>query len=151
MATLEDGVGIDVDHFDRGQGHGLSERPQLREHLLAEMAVAPVHDGENGALFQCGGGEWANGPPGSGPSTAGAGAGAESDAFSALTESAMNRTVSGGTSPTAVTLWPSTTVEKAYEEPTRADSVTGAWPDDVDSTCFSTNTDTDASPSLKTR
>ena len=30
----------------------------------------------------------------------------------------MKRTVSGGTSPTAVTWWPSTTVEKVDEEPT---------------------------------
>ena len=35
----------------------------------------------------------------------------------------MNRTVSGGTSPTAVILWPSITVEKADEEPTAAELV----------------------------
>ncbi len=46
-----------------------------------------------------------------------------SDVFCAFTESAMKRTVCGGTSPTAVTLWPSTTVEKADDEPTRADSI----------------------------
>ena len=36
----------------------------------------------------------------------------------------MKRTVSGGPSPTAVTLWPSTTVEKAEEEPTVEDWAT---------------------------
>src|SRR5580693_7890361 len=65
----------------------------------------------------------------------------------------MKRTVAGGTSPTAVTLWPSITVENAEEEPTRADSSTcasssefvGCWG------LISTNTDTEAKPSVNTR
>src|ERR1700722_20497130 len=67
----------------------------------------------------------------------------------------MNCTVSGGTSPTAVILWPSTTVEKAELEPTVAASATGvsalvlggcaavSW--------CSTNTETEATPSVNTR
>ena len=102
MAALEDRVAVHVDHFDRRQRHRPPESLQLSEHLLAEVAVAPMDYGEDGDVFQCGGGEWANGPPGSGSSEGGGGA--ESDDFSALTESAMKRTVAGGTSPTAVTL-----------------------------------------------
>ena len=61
----------------------------------------------------------------------------------------MKRTVAGGTSPTAVILWPSTTVEKADEDPTVADSGTGGGPDGAG--CRSTNTDTEAKPSVNTR
>src|ERR1700743_2029968 len=64
----------------------------------------------------------------------------------------MKRTVAGGTSPTAVTLWPSMTVEKADEEPTRADSSAGGSSGEVLRWDFSsTNTDTEASPSVNTR
>src|SRR5690349_14437292 len=70
----------------------------------------------------------------------------------ACTELAMKRTVAGGTSPTAVTLCPSITVEKADDEPTRADSSTcsspWAW---VVVMVSSTNTETDARPSVNTR
>lgn len=102
MAPFEDWITVHIHHFDRGQRHRPPELPQLREHLLAEVAVAPMDHGENGRLFQRGGGECANGPPGSGAREGGGGT--ESVAFSALTESAMKRTVCGGTSPTAVTL-----------------------------------------------
>jgi hypothetical protein len=98
--SLEDGIGIHIDCFDRRQRHFPAESPQLLEHLLAEVALAPVNYGENGGCFQCGGGAWANGPPGSGAIAAGAGGGSDVS----LTESAMKRTVCGGTSPTAVTL-----------------------------------------------
>src|SRR5215470_17971117 len=61
----------------------------------------------------------------------------------------MKRTVAGGTSPTAVILWPSTTVENAEEEPTVADSGTAVAPEGAGRR--STNTDTDAKPSVNTR
>lgn len=51
VAALEDGIRIHVEHFDRRQRHGAPERLQLREHLLAEMAVAPVNYGENSGPF----------------------------------------------------------------------------------------------------
>ena len=67
-----------------------------------------------------------------------------------FTESAKKRTVAGGTSPTAVTLCPSTTVENAEDVPTVADSSSFAgcaplveW--------ASTNTETEAIPSVNTR
>src|SRR3954471_3316533 len=64
----------------------------------------------------------------------------------AFTCFAMNSVVFGGTSPTAVTWWPSTTVEKAEDDPTRAGPSAGA-------PAFrgSTNTETDATPSVNTR
>src|SRR5471032_3131871 len=62
----------------------------------------------------------------------------------------MNCTVAGGTSPTAVTLWPSTTVEKAELEPTVVVSPTPGGV--VVTPCWtSTNTETEATPSLNTR
>src|SRR5579862_9673258 len=68
----------------------------------------------------------------------------------------MKRTVAGGTSPTAVTLWPSMTVEKAEEEPTVADSSTWASSSEASFdlgfwALTSTNTDTEARPSVNTR
>ncbi len=77
-----------------------------------------------------------------------------------LTEWAMNSTVCAGTSPTAVTWWPCTTVEKAYPEPTRTRPCMGgsagtasvaASAPGAASRCASTNTDTVASPSEYTR
>ena len=59
----------------------------------------------------------------------------------------MNSTVFGGTSPTAVIWWSSTTVENAEEEPTRAGPSAGL----VSGLRGSTNTDTEAMPSVKTR
>ena len=73
----------------------------------------------------------------------------------ALTEWAMNSTVWAGTSPTAVTWWPCTTVEKAYPEPTRASPCIGGWAGSAGLLSepayraggASTNTDTVANPS----
>src|SRR5688572_13880947 len=59
----------------------------------------------------------------------------------------MNFTVFGGTSPTAVTWWSSTTVENAEDEPTRAGPSAGL----ALRMRGSTNTDTDATPSVNTR
>src|SRR6202050_2263373 len=60
----------------------------------------------------------------------------------------MNCTVSGGTSPTAVILWPSITVENAEEEPAAAECGTAGW--SACPGCTSTNTDTEANPSVNT-
>src|SRR3954468_23084775 len=57
----------------------------------------------------------------------------------------MNWTVLGGTSPTAVTWWPSTTVENVEEDPTRA------APCGESGLRGSTKTETDATPSVNTR
>ena len=96
-------VRIDVDYLEGRQRQRTAERGEVREHLITQLTVAPMHDRE---------------PPGEHAQRPGAVA---SCAFSWL---AMKRTVAGGTSPTAVILWPSTTVEKADEEPTVADSGT---------------------------
>src|SRR5882757_10083981 len=70
-------------------------------------------------------------------------------------EVAIDRTVSGGTSPTAVTFLPPMNVEYTEDEPTRVDSSVTSWPSGVCCVAvlvsISTKTDTDASPSLKTR
>src|ERR1700722_9284278 len=63
----------------------------------------------------------------------------------------MKRTVAGGPSPTAVTLWPSMTVENADDEPTRADSSSGGASGVMVTDFSSTNTETEARPSVKTR
>src|ERR1700677_1033937 len=51
VPALERGVPVHVHHFDRRQLHRLPERPQLRDHLLTEMAVAPMDYGENESPF----------------------------------------------------------------------------------------------------
>ena len=51
VAASEDRIGVDVHHFDRRQRHAPTERLQLREHLLAEVAVAPMDYGEDGRPF----------------------------------------------------------------------------------------------------
>ena len=68
-------------------------------------------------------------------------------------ELAMERTVSGGTSPTAVTFLPPMTVEYTDEDPRRADSSVTVCPSAVSLVfvCISTKTDTEANPSLNTR
>src|SRR5882757_2645351 len=70
-------------------------------------------------------------------------------------EVAIDRTVSGGTSPTAVTFLPPMNVEYTEDEPTRVDSSVTSWPSGVCCVAVlvstSTKTETDASPSLKTR
>src|ERR1700731_4519162 len=68
-------------------------------------------------------------------------------------ELAMERTVAGGTSPTAVTFLPPIVVEYTEDEPSRADSSVTVCPS---AACWvfvstSTKTDTEASPSLNTR
>src|SRR5882724_3557285 len=68
-------------------------------------------------------------------------------------ELAIERTVAGGTSPTAVTFLPSMTVEYTEDEPSRVDSSVTVCPS-VDSWVFvstSTKTATEAIPSLNTR
>ena len=68
-------------------------------------------------------------------------------------ELAIERTVAGGTSPTAVTFLPLITVEYTEDEPTREDS-SAASSSSGASLVFvsiSTKTDTEARPSLKTR
>src|SRR5882724_7786213 len=72
-------------------------------------------------------------------------------------ELAIERTVAGGTSPTAVTFLPPITVEYTEDEPTREDSsVTSSSPFGpsrvvVVFVSISTKTDTEARPSLNTR
>ena len=62
----------------------------------------------------------------------------------------MKRTVAGGTSPIAVTLCPSITVENAEEEPNRVAPEFGFFGTGVEG-FVSTNTETEASPSVNTR
>jgi len=108
-------IRIDVEHLERRQLERAPERRKLREHLLAEAAVVALHEGE---LHRAPGVRTRPRAQCSGTSAGGT----EGDALtgSAFTELAMNRTVSGGTSPTAVTGCPSTIVEKAEEVPTCA-------------------------------
>src|SRR6185312_3971721 len=51
VAAPKDGIGVHVYHLDGRHRQGLRERLQLREHLLAERAVAPVNYGENDQPF----------------------------------------------------------------------------------------------------
>jgi hypothetical protein len=51
VATLENGVPVHVHQFDRRQLHSPPERAQLRNHLLTEMAVAPMDYRENDPPF----------------------------------------------------------------------------------------------------
>ena len=108
VAAQKLGVSVHIEHLDRRQRQRAREAMQLYEHVLAELAVAPLHDAQAVECLrlirrgQCPGEPTASGG---------------SDLF---TDEAMKRTVAGGTSPTAVTLWPSMTVEKADAEPTLA-------------------------------
>jgi hypothetical protein len=104
MPTPQLGIPIHVDDVDGRQRDAPGKSGQLLQHFLAQLAVAPVHDRQTRPHLRTR--QW----------LADAGAGGPA----AFTCVAMNCTVSGGTSPTAVTLWPSTTVEKAEEEPTVA-------------------------------
>jgi hypothetical protein len=107
------GVRVDIQHVDGRQRQGLPERRQLSEHFIAQAAAVAMEQcktlGQGAAQRR--GGAWRESPP--------------PDAED-LTEFAMDRTVSGGTSPTTVTLAPSTMVENADEDPTRAMPVVGA-------------------------
>ena len=94
VAALQGRVGIHVHQRHGRQPHPAPEAPELPEHGLAQLALVPLHEGE-----ACGcthGWPWT-----------------AAGARVAFTWVAMNCTVSGGTSPTAVTRCPSTTVEKA--------------------------------------
>lgn len=104
VAALQLLIRVDVDNLDRRQRHAGTEDGELAEHLLTQCAVVTLHDGKTrgGHRRQRVGVPTATGPW-------------------ACTCVAMNCTVAGGTSPTAVILWPSTTVEKAELEPTVAD------------------------------
>lgn len=102
IAPGEIRIGINVHHFDRRQRQRLAKHLKLREHLVAELAALAVNEGETLAK----GGQEAtaqrrgacrDSPLAEGPLVGGLIA-------SDLTEFAMNLTVSGGTSPTAVTL-----------------------------------------------
>lgn len=108
-------ISVHVDDIDCGQCHRGPKRGKIGEHVFAQLALAPMHDGQarqaaagiKTRRCQCPGGATDN---------------AGSDL---VTDEAMNRTVAGGTSPTAVTLCPSITVENADEEPTLATPATG--------------------------
>jgi hypothetical protein len=106
-------VRIDIQHVDGWQRQRPPERFELHEHLIAEAAAFAMKQCETvgQSAAQRRGGAWRESPP----------VPAED-----LTEFAMERTVSGGTSPTTVTLAPSTMVENADEEPTLAAPVCGA-------------------------
>ena len=93
------GGGIDVDDGDRRQTLVAFQLGELVEHVLAEPAALAAQDHE-----ACRQAHWLRG--GEMPWVTGAGLAAV--AFTCL---AMNCTVFGGTSPTAVTWWPSTIVE----------------------------------------
>lgn len=112
-AALQVGIRIHITHVDGRQAHDAPEAGELFQHVLAELTVAPLHDGEPGTVIrrvsadgQC---------PGEPIATAGS---------DLVTEVAIKRTVFGGTSPTAVTLWPSMTVVNAEAEPTLATPAT---------------------------
>ncbi len=91
-------VGIDVDDVQGREGQGATQSLELQDHFVTQVAPLAVHDRQTGRHWdQC-------------------------LAPCALSEFAMKRTVAGGTSPTAVTLCPSTMVEKAEDDPTVADS-----------------------------
>ena len=51
VAAPEERIGVDVHHLDRRQRHAPPEGLQLRQHLLAEVAVSPVDYGEDGGPF----------------------------------------------------------------------------------------------------
>jgi hypothetical protein len=104
VPALQNGVAVDVDHFDGRKRSRASQRMQLAQHLVAQLTVVAMDDRQARRQIA----QWWGPLP-----------------TPAWTELAMKRTVCGGTSPTAVTLWPSITVENADEEPTLADSSTG--------------------------
>ena len=46
VAALEDGVAVNVDDVDGRQGCGVAEGVELAQHLVTEVAVLAVDDGE---------------------------------------------------------------------------------------------------------
>ena len=108
VASEQLGVAIDVYYCDRGQAHLESQGPQLRHHFVAQITALPVHHGQVGMAGARARAQWRGPLIGAGPCVE--------------KELAMERTVSGGTSPTAVTFLPPMTVEYTDEEPSLADS-----------------------------
>lgn len=111
VAALDLGVGVDIHDVHGRKGQRAAQFLQIRDHLVTQTAAIAVHDRKTGSHLQ-----WCAGPV--------------SDTPCCFTEFAKNRTVAGGTSPTAVTLCPSTNVENAEEVPTVAvsSSVPGCEP-----------------------
>src|SRR5678816_1250142 len=134
----EFGIRVDIDDGDRRQGLREFELCKSMQHVLAQPAILTAEDHEPGWDHHLRRGASPR------PSVALVDSRAALEAFTCL---AMSSTVVGGTSPTAVIWWPSTTVEKAEEEPTRAGPSAGC----VSGLRGSTNTDTEAMPSVKTR
>lgn len=108
VPSRELGVGIDIHHFDGRQAPRPRKRLQLCEHFVAEIAAFPMDEGQRrggpckdmlGAEI-AGGGADKPGDDSDGTGVVGLGNWPEAG----FTEFAMNSTVSGGTSPTAVTL-----------------------------------------------
>src|SRR5579864_8940739 len=136
MAARELRIGVDVQELERRQVHGAGEHRELPAHLLAQFALAACQERQAWRRCRrCHCTVRAQSDPRQ--STAGVGAGAPRSWV------AKKRTVAAGTSPTAVTLRPSTQVENAQEEPRHEVCDSGpplALRD-------STNTDTEARPS----
>ena len=101
-------VGIDVHDTDRRQRDSAPEGLELGHHLIAQVAILPVHHRQSGLSRMRPRAQWR------GPLTA-VGPCEEN-------ELAIERTVAGGTSPTAVTFLPPMVVEYTDDEPSRADS-----------------------------
>src|SRR5690348_16165587 len=130
------GVGVDVDDGHCRNGLGSFELGQFVKHLVTEPTSLAGDDDEplfHGCGYLRGGGASPMAPAGGWP-------------LEALTCLAKNSTVVGGTSPTAVTWWPSTTVENADEEPTREGPSAGL----ISGLRGSTNTETESTPSVNT-
>ena len=87
MAPQQLRVRIHVQHLKRWQRALAGETGEFSEHLIAELAVVPVHDGEARGRHRL---QRPRAPRGAAPW--------------AFTWVAMNCTVAGGTSPTAVIL-----------------------------------------------
>lgn len=116
MAPGKLGVRVHVDLLQGRQRHRSPERLELGQHLFAKAAVFAVEQREfwhvrrrpyrgGGPCSDIEGADWRE-PPSCGI-----------DPGEDCSELAMALTVSGGTSPTAVILWPSTTVENAEVDP----------------------------------
>jgi hypothetical protein len=100
VAALQFRVRIDIHHLQGRQWRLPRQPPELRHHLVAQLAVLAMHYGEAHPYF--------------GPCVGSGGA----DRF--ISAAMMKRTVAGGTSPKATNLCPDCTEVKADEEPTCA-------------------------------
>ena len=110
-------IGVHVHDLDGRQPDSAPEGFQLGHHFIAQIAVLPVHHRQPGLGWPILGGrspvqsrqaQWRGPLTGLGPCVE--------------NELAIDRTVSGGTSPTAVTFLPPMVVEYTEDEPMRADS-----------------------------